>query len=307
MTRETKIGLLVGLAFIIVVAILLTDHAATTSDPKSAALTEAGANVRQSVTTPGAPTISPETPRAQVPTRGDLNPPRREQSAPPVKIVEVGPGVGAGDAQNDPRAADANPNLPPIGDAFAKQPSRGPADLVAQHPQDFTTVGDGRTNGRGTGTPPPVTAPKTYTAESGDTVSKIAQKNMAGGNTKANREALIKANPSLQGDGNVVYAGKSYLIPSPGATAQVTEAVAGKPATPAGPAFAPAPAGTANAVWYTVKDNDNLWRIAAHELGDGNLWTAIRDLNKDILKGGETVKANMRIRLPQRNATASVN
>ena len=30
------------------------------------------------------------------------------------------------------------------------------------------------------------------------------------------------------------------------------------------------------------------------------------DINKDVLKGGETVKANMRIRLPK-TATASVN
>ena len=33
MTRETKIGLLVGLAFIIVIGILLSDHMTSTTQP----------------------------------------------------------------------------------------------------------------------------------------------------------------------------------------------------------------------------------------------------------------------------------
>jgi nucleoid-associated protein YgaU len=298
MTRETKIGLLVGLAFIIVVGILLNDYRSTSTDPKPATLSEAGANVRQSVTTPGAPAVQgDQAPRAQVPTRGDLAPRR---PGPPVRIVEVGPGNSLAGEERI-ASDDRGPSLPPI-DAFGKPSTgRAPGDLVAQHPQDFERVGDTARN------QPPVTPPKSYLAESGDTVSRIASKLMTGGNSKANREALIKANPSLQTDGNVVYLGKTYVIPSAGAAAQATDATAGKPATPAPPSFATPPAAVPNTVWYTVKENDNLWRIAAHELGDGNQWTAIRDLNKDVLKGGETVKANMRIRLPRGGATASVN
>jgi nucleoid-associated protein YgaU len=237
--------------------------------------------------------------------RGDLQPHR--PSGPPVGIVQVGPGAGGVEQPGDARIADGN-SLPPV-DVF--RPRGTPQDLVAQNPQDFTNVGDGRRPPAGQPVPP-VTPPKTYVAESGDTVSRIAQKQMAGGNSKANREALIKANPTLQNEGNVVFVGKMYVIPSPGATAQAGDAVAGKPVTPATPTPAPTfpapPAAQPNTVWYTVKDNDNLWRIASRELGDGNLWTAIRDINKDVLKGGETVKANMRIRLPQRgSATASVN
>ena len=40
MTRETKIGLLVGLAFIIVIGILLSDHFTSTTQPHQAALTK---------------------------------------------------------------------------------------------------------------------------------------------------------------------------------------------------------------------------------------------------------------------------
>ena len=46
MTRETKIGLLVGLAFIIVIGILLSDHLTSSTEPPQAALANAGNNVR---------------------------------------------------------------------------------------------------------------------------------------------------------------------------------------------------------------------------------------------------------------------
>ena len=35
---------------------------------------------------------------------------------------------------------------------------------------------------------------------------------------------------------------------------------------------------------YTVKDNDSLWKIASEQLGSGNRWTEIRDLNADSSK-----------------------
>lgn len=338
MTRETKIGLLVGLAFIIVVAILLTDHAATTTNPQPAPLAEAGPNVMRSVTTPGVPSVAGvDAPRAVIPTRGELTAP--PAGGPPVNVVQVGPNdrsappvaVAAGGAAK-PSGGDValppiEPTRDPISAGKGKPAGRGsPVDLVAQHPNDLTRVGEAGNRAPEGGasatskTPPlPVTAPKTYVAESGDSINRIAGR-MKGGNTKANREALIKANPTLQGDGAMVYVGKSYVIPSPGAAAQAADAppAAGSvaasgsavPTTPTKSPTAVLPASTAsipNTAWYTVKDNDNLWRIASRELGDGNLWTQVRDLNRDVLKGGETVRTNMRIRLPKPTATASVN
>ena len=40
MTRETKIGLLVGLAFIIVIGILLSDHLTSSTEPPMATLAQ---------------------------------------------------------------------------------------------------------------------------------------------------------------------------------------------------------------------------------------------------------------------------
>src|SRR5437868_7462376 len=81
MTRETKIGLLVGLAFIIVIGILLSDHLTSSTEPPPAPLAGAGSSVRSAVTTPagaGNPPITPVvttpqvTPQQTVLTRNEL-------------------------------------------------------------------------------------------------------------------------------------------------------------------------------------------------------------------------------------------
>jgi hypothetical protein len=86
MTRETKIGLLVGLAFIIVVGILLSDHMTAATERPSAALAEAGRGVQAGVSAPGAAPAAPppiELParsfRARRPSRRAL---RRSRSCP---------------------------------------------------------------------------------------------------------------------------------------------------------------------------------------------------------------------------------
>jgi nucleoid-associated protein YgaU len=47
-----------------------------------------------------------------------------------------------------------------------------------------------------------------------------------------------------------------------------------------------------------VKENDSLWSIAADQLGSGGSWTAIKELNADVLKGSDVVRPNMKLRLP---------
>src|SRR6476646_4079079 len=90
-TRETKIGLLVGLAFIIVIGILLSDHLTSSTEPMQAALGQAGDSARQAVATPGAAqppinVVSPVSmlPKNAVPTQNELQKPN------PVQIVQVG-------------------------------------------------------------------------------------------------------------------------------------------------------------------------------------------------------------------------
>ena len=77
---------------------------------------------------------------------------------------------------------------------------------------------------------------KQYKAEAGDSVSKMASKLM-GGNTKANRDLILKANPSLQANPNKVVMGESYNISVQ--TQPAAAAAKSEPKEAAAPAAAP--------------------------------------------------------------------
>ena len=98
MTRETKIGLLVGLAFIIVIGILLSDHLTSSTEPIQAALGGAGNSAREALGSPGANSASAPitvvtpvvTPQQPVATQAEVTTPTAA-----VQIVKIGGPVTA--------------------------------------------------------------------------------------------------------------------------------------------------------------------------------------------------------------------
>lgn len=394
MTRETKIGLLVGLAFIIVIGILLSDHMAGTSDPPSAKLDAAADNVRAGIATPapneppvvvagatGANAVPPASPQQAplavpsqpVPTQQDLHaPPQPQPTNAVVQVqqpqgtqrVEVGgPNVGGSRApivirdtgaqqvargpvqvevQNPPQPEPvdapvtvlpegANDNTAIADNQQPQQPAptrrdaNGKWEWTREMGEEVVTLGGGNEpagNGKSrnpANAPPAGTNPKSggpfeYKAEQGDTLSKLAGKYL-GGNTKTNRELIVRANPSLKDNPDKIVVGHTYVIPAPPAQPQpapsapvvLVEQRQTKPTDrmPTAPqqqqpqsrrqvADAALPAGQA---WYTVRENDSLWKIASEQLGSGNAAEKIKELNQDVLKG-DTIVPGMRLRLP---------
>lgn len=332
MTRETKIGLLVGLAFIIVIGILLSDHMTSTTEPVPAPLANTAGNVRDSVVAPvtDPPPItvvtSNVTPRDVVSNRTD-----QISARPPQAIVRVsGPAdnntaieirqTAAAATNGNSNPGNSNPGQVAIGNAA--QPTGDPnalSEIARANGEQIVGVNGGGSNLPNSGSNPlagGVTFRK-YTAQPGDTLSKIAGR-FLGGNTKGNRDLIARANPSLAADPNKIIVGRTYNIPTAAsAPARVVSIpVSNEILPPAAPGdaqpmnIAPAtptatvantPAGSdQSTLWYTVKDNDNLWSIAADQLGSGVSWTAIKELNADVLKGGDIVHPNMRLRLPAR-------
>lgn len=321
MTRETKIGLLVGLAFIIVIGILLSDHMTSTTQPPQAALADAAPNVRESVTAP-APvnpgparvvSVPPITPTNTVLTQGELRP-----QAPPVAQVVIGGPANQQSGAPIVIRQDAPPVIPTKDTTI---PPTEPGTALEQWAN--TAKPAGPSDAKAQAAAAPAGKQREYVAQAGDSLSRIASKLM-GSSSKANRDAIIKANPSLQKNPDIVVEGRKYMIPV-AATAAATPAAPATPSTvgPTGipdtvavtphdgktkpipvtelveplPASASTPA-KAGEYWYTVKENDNLWKIANEQLGSGNSWQQIKELNKDVLKGGETVHINMKLRLP---------
>jgi nucleoid-associated protein YgaU len=344
MTRETKIGLLVGLAFIIVIGILLSDHMTSTTEPPKAPLSVVGSNVRESVVTPAAQggaapvaaagqgqgAVAPSQP---VLTGGDLSRPAQTN----VPTIQVGPAAQQPQSpilvQQGPIIPQPQPSRPvaqvpqtsapeaspPV--TVAQQPPAQPVNthplqpLAMRHGEQLVPISDNGATPRPQ--PVPMGQMREYKAQSGDSLSKLASRFM-GSSSKANRDAIVRVNPTLQQNPDKIVEGRTYVIP-PAPTADAATAAPAQPQTQA-PAptpvvvrdNAPAPApitttGGENFTWYTVKENENLWKIASEQLGSGNAWTQIRDLNADILKGNDQLRVNTRIRIPNKPVASAAH
>jgi LysM repeat protein len=341
MTRETKIGLLVGLAFIIVVGILLSEHLTTTTERPAAPLAEAGKTVQSGISAPGVSTTyeppvtrAPE-PHSPVPTASELTPP----PAGSTRVAVVGPAAEGPIIISDHHTPAANPGVAPAsGDPVITRLPAPPAPAATNDPfandplvqaarargEQIVPAGNGRTD-TATSTPPKpsdtvaaATNAREYKAQAGDTLSRIAAL-LPGGNTKANREAVVKMNPSLQKDPNKIISGRTYLLPTQsGAPAPVTPPAverasvveAPKPADKPAPVAEKKPetkpeSKPAETRTYVVQKGDTLTRIATEQLGSAREVATIRELNKDLLAGGDTIKVDMKLQLPAKSVASS--
>jgi nucleoid-associated protein YgaU len=331
MTRETKIGLLVGLAFIIVIGILLSEH--FQMEPPQAVISTVATSVREGVNAPGtsnppivvyAPPDAP--PRQTVPTHDDLTPPVRP-------VVPSNPAAINPPQQNNGSTVTGNQtpanqgaNTPPVnnsGNNIAVNPpatippstppqAHGPAsidnalaEVAHRNGEDLVPLDpNGRPAGDDSNIKPPASPlvptanGKTYKVQPGDTVSKLAGR-FLGGNTKANRQAIVDANPSLKDDPNKLIVGVAYVIPN-STGASTSAPVVSIPSNPVPLKSAPVVPSQSPQYIYTAADGDSLWRIANDELGDPSAVDAIKELNLDVLKGKnhDVVITGMKLRLP---------
>jgi LysM repeat protein len=331
MTRETKIGLLVGLAFIIVVGILLSDHMTAATERPSAALAEAGRGVQAGVSAPGAapavappielpapvvqgpPAVAPGVAQVAIVPPTPQSPIVIQQQAPAPLPVEFGPQF-----TQVPPVQQQQPNaLAPI---ITRTPGNGGhSDPFANGELVLTARLGGEplvpvTPTATTATPPAVTPvaannAREYKAQPGDTLSRIAAL-LPGGATKANRDAVVQLNPTLQKDPNKVISGRTYLLPTtlatvpapaPAAIVQTASPVEPKTVAKADQsekAEKPAAKADAGTRVYVVQKGDTLGRIAVAQLGSAKLVSAILELNKDVLRDGNHIRADMKLKLP---------
>lgn len=310
MTRETKIGLLVGLAFIIVIGVLLSDHLTSANNPKmSNQMAGIGGDAYTSLVTPGGANanknvkITPPVdvlPREQVPTPTEMIVrapevviPQIDITAPPaakrdpIEIVDMGPSP----------SVNALPGVR-IADGSSADPVVAPPVVAVAPIRSLPTVeipAASRTEKR------------THKAQAGDTVSKLAYK-YYGKNTRSLRDLIVKVNPALQRSPDKIVVGQLYVIPpAPSAAPQDTVAASTVSRTMMASATTqPTPRTRAAAVslkTYTVKANDSIWRIATEQCHDINSAKQILALNKDVLKGSNKLQIGMKLKLPEKKVS----
>jgi nucleoid-associated protein YgaU len=299
MTRENKLGLLVGLAFIIVVGILISDHLSSTNEPVAAALNGTGDTLRSGLGEPGNDDVAPvlRAPSAVAPSQplvinAELN---HRNANPPVRFVQQGNTAG-GNAITPSDPKNTGGQRLTIAERLRQAAQQQGEQLVPVN-------GVSGSNNGTAPVPPPVNvpqpdqsaAPRSYNAQPGDSLASIAKK-MYGSASKANRQAIINANADLLDDPDLIVAGQTYMIPP------LHTAAAVHPAAPATPASTqePKPA-NAQTIVYVVQPHDTLWSIAVNEVGSSAAVAAIRELNQSVLNGSDRVRPNMKLKLPNKS------
>lgn len=325
MTKEAKVGLLLGLGFIIAIAIVLRDvhQAGQTSieetrmvshDADKTNLPEAVelSAVVHRLTSNGTPlqaqsaasepenvvTFDRQTFPAQAAASGN-RPPVESPSMRNFSIKEVEHRL----IENDitPRYQRALPQN--LNDLQAGEAERD-ADLVKHYPDKFDYAAKQAVNkvvdpqqelmDRGVFKPVKKQSPKTYVIRKGDSLSSIAVKfyGREEGNRLANIRKIYEANKDRMESIDTIIAGKTLVIPPlAGKTFAVVkqEKTNSRGKTSSGSSYR----------FYTVKKGETLWEIAAEQLGSGARFTDIAALNAHTLSDEDSVYPGMQLKLPR--------
>ena len=151
-----------------------------------------------------------------------------------------------------------------------------------------------------------------YVVQEGDTLSSIAKKfyGEEQGNRLVNINAIFEANRITLVSADDLYVGQKLVIPplpSASATGSTQTVLSekvfskvesiGKRHLSKNPVVSSSPK---QGNIYIVKEGDSLWRIASRQLGDGNRYKEIVKLNSDILSSEDDIKVDMKLKLPAR-------
>jgi nucleoid-associated protein YgaU len=158
-----------------------------------------------------------------------------------------------------------------------------------------------------------------YTVVDGDNLASISKKvyGLEEGNRVVNVQRIYHANEVLLKSAHQLSIGQKLIIPPlpKAATAPAPrmdrpvdvlpktlfvepKTLAEKVASLGRWDPAAVPAAVPEGRWYTVQNGENLWKIAASQLGSGTRCDEIAKLNAEILKSRDSLDVGMKLRLP---------
>ena len=338
MARETKIGLLVGLAFIICFAVILANRGREApSPPQGSFFTDGGAKVPTTVQNLASRASPPKTTGSPDAAYGPVSTPRMEAAPRPERHGDEPAAVGSG---SELVIGDPGASAPP----FATHPNQTSDRVLTSRLQERTLQEHLDSLAQRSGTNAPVETPTppggdpgwerrrpsaepsslseparhsgvSYTVVPGDTLSKIAAAHL-GSKSRASVNAIFEANRSVLSSPDDLKAGLILIVPVPVGShdappkTEATNAKASKPTreveakkteTPKKSAAPPTPPGR----WYQVKKNDRYTSIAREQLGDAARWKELHEMNKDRFPDPQQIREGVRIKLPPGKVLAS--
>jgi len=273
MTSDAKIGLLLGLVLIFIIAFVVNGLPNFRKDPGSNELTINMVERQLGLAD-----------RERQVSRRVINPsPQLQPPATPAHPV-VAPNQDIRFVAPLPRAgADTNPSI--VETAGLRQIPPVPA-------------------------PNRQTLPATYTVQNNDMLPTIAKKfyGPEEGNRLVNIKRIYEANKQTLKSPDEVYVGQKLIIPP----LPSTQTAANAPETTfvsrifetvhsiGQRHLSTDQPQQQSSRYYVVKDKDNLWKIASAELGDAKRYTEIQKLNSDILENSNIIPVGLRLKLPVR-------
>ncbi|MBC8107316.1 MAG: LysM peptidoglycan-binding domain-containing protein [Anaerolineae bacterium] len=280
---------------------LVQDRKSNATGPVPALAAERSVSIRPEATVEqtGAPVVSADAPMVHVDASGEVKYTARDGDTVSQLAIAL---LGSDSKENRDAVIAANPalRLDPdrvlVGQAYsivrlAVQPTavQSPKPAMAANTQ---------TDAASAVTPPsPIaarneqpaavaeTSPKLrYTARMGDTLGALAA-HLLGGDTKANRDAIVAENPPLQQDADHLVAGQTYTIAAPSGMTKDIDAPRQKASTSQPDADEAALRSIGRTLRYTAKPGDTVTKLAIALLGSDT--PANRDL---IIKSNPSLK-----------------
>jgi nucleoid-associated protein YgaU len=322
MTSDAKIGLLLGLVFIFVIAFIINglpglhhtdDNNKLTTNMVGLQNSQSGLGANERKIIEPAPGAVPADGTAQqVEGTGAATDTRYVMTLPQNAPAEtVSPPAAAEQAQPQPVATDTPVGAPSVEPAAPANPAAAKTAPTAKNTQPAKTESA------------KPSSQKVYSVQEGDTLSSIAKKvyGEQQGGKLANINAIFEANRKTLASADQLYVGQKLIIPalSGSSTASATPAnvLSGssfakadsvgqrhtaantdKPAAVNKPAQTTKTDASKTGRIYVVKEGDSLWQIASEQLGDGNRYREIVKLNSDVLSSEDDIQVDMKLKLP---------
>ena len=276
MTSDAKIGLLLGLVFIFIIAFIINGLPSLRQDVNNNELTTTMVSSQNRALGIG-------TKEREVIDR--MQPAEKQPAA-----VQV-----PGPADQDIRFTAPLPEPPAVAEATAGDPGAGagqplPADKEQKSSKAATRA-----------------LPAVYVVKDGDNLAVIAERcyGPEDGAKQANVIRIFDTNRKLLKSPHEIYPGQKLIIPALSASGGEKGKIEGvfsaamfkKVQSIGKKHLTDGPQGQASRL-YVVKDGDSLWQIAAEQLGDGSRYGEIAALNADIVKDEDNIPVGMRLKLP---------
>jgi nucleoid-associated protein YgaU len=316
MTRETKLGLLGGLALILLIGIIVSDQLSVVNNQTPADFTVYAEQAQNSIEAvddefAGVPSRTDEaqsvsTRRTVVPTPEELRTPnwlpQHEDGAiapqPPLQAWNVTP------------AAPTVPTEPQPGMTVSQQQDGIPTILlngqqpIAQQPQPIPTATD--VSGIGPATPqtlaaaPTVGSPLIHYVQKGENLYKIAQRYYNNGEYW---HAIAQHNPNAVGPKGEVKENVRLVIPNRAGLpldAQFVPVPSEGPAVPVTDVMRPVQPQPVQVQPKLIKvaSGDTLSSLAARHLGSSARWRDLFQANRDRLKSAAALPVGIELKLP---------